>query len=195
VSTPAGFSRFTGATVVLPQINIDTDQIIPARYLKTTGRLGLGKALFADWRYDEKGVERAGFPLNDPSAKGAQILVAGDNFGCGSSREHAPWALADYGFRAVISSSIADIFKNNAVKSGVVPVVVGEADHQLLLASPGSEVTLDLETLTATFDGGKRTAKFTLDAFARHCLIHGVDELGFLLAKQAEIAKFESAPR
>jgi 3-isopropylmalate/(R)-2-methylmalate dehydratase small subunit len=193
VTTPAGFSRFTGATVVLPQINIDTDQIIPARYLKTTGRLGLGKALFADWRYDEKGVERAGFPLNEPSAKGAQILVAGDNFGCGSSREHAPWALADYGFRAVISSSIADIFKNNAVKSGVVPVVVGAEDHQLLLASPGGEVTIDLETLTATFDGGKRTAKFTLDAFARHCLIHGVDELGFLLAKQAEIAKFEAA--
>jgi 3-isopropylmalate/(R)-2-methylmalate dehydratase small subunit len=192
VSTPAGCSRFTSTTVVLPQINIDTDQIIPARYLKTTGRLGLGKALFADWRYDEKGNERAGFPLNEPSAKGAQILVAGENFGCGSSREHAPWALADFGFRAVISSSIADIFKNNAVKSGVVPVVVGAEDHQLLLASSSSEVTIDLETLSVTFQGGKRTAKFTLDAFARHCLIHGVDELAFLLAKQAEITSFEA---
>jgi 3-isopropylmalate/(R)-2-methylmalate dehydratase small subunit len=187
------FSRFTGATVVLPQANIDTDQIIPARFLKTTSKTGLGRSLFADWRYDESGAERPGFALNRPEAKGARVLVAGANFGCGSSREHAPWALVDYGFRAVISSSIADIFRNNAVKSGLVPVVVGEADHQLLLETPGSEVTIDLETLSVAFASGTRSARFSLDPFARHCLVHGVDELGFLLAHDEAILAFERA--
>jgi 3-isopropylmalate/(R)-2-methylmalate dehydratase small subunit len=179
--------------VVLAQTNIDTDQIIPARFLKTTGRIGLGKALFSDWRYDADGKEREGFPLNDPRFRSAQVLVAGDNFGCGSSREHAPWALVDHGFRAVISSSIADIFRNNAVKSGLVPVVIGAAEHRWLLEQPGAEVTVDLETLTLTFAGGARSARFSLDAFARHCLIHGVDELGFLLAHADAISAFERA--
>lgn len=187
------FATLTSKTVVLPQTNIDTDQIIPARFLKTTSRQGLGKALFADWRFDETGALRPDFPLNRPEAAGAQILVAGDNFGCGSSREHAPWALADYGFRAVVSSSIADIFRNNAVKSGLVPVVVSEADHRVLLANPGAQVTVDLASLTLVYDGGLKNAKFTLDPFARHCLLHGVDELGFLLSQEQAIAAFERA--
>ena len=183
--------RIVARTVVLPQRDVDTDQIIPARYLKTTERTGLGQALFADWRYDKDGKPRPEFPLNQPEAQGAGVLVAGANFGCGSSREHAPWALRDFGFRAVVSSSIADIFRSNALKNGLVPVVLEAEAHQKLLASPGAQVTIDLETRTLAADG--LTATFPLDPFSRHCLMNGVDELGFLLSRSGDIAAFEEA--
>jgi len=183
--------RIVSRTVVLPQRDVDTDQIIPARYLKTTQRAGLGEALFADWRYDKDGTPRADFPLNQRQARGAQVLVAGANFGCGSSREHAPWALHDFGFRAVVSSSIADIFRSNALKNGLVPVVVAEDVHERLLAAPGTEVAIDVESRTLTAEG--LTASFPLDPFARHCLMNGVDELGFLLSQSSAIDAFEEA--
>ena len=183
--------RIVSRTVVLPQRDVDTDQIIPARYLKTIQRKGLGEALFADWRYDKDGRPRPDFPMHQPQAAGAQVLVAGANFGCGSSREHAPWALQDFGFRAVVSSSIADIFRSNALKNGLVPVVLDAAAHERLLASPGAQVTIELETRTLMADG--LTATFPLDPFSRHCLMNGVDELGFLLSQSADIAAFEEA--
>ncbi|HWE22590.1 MAG TPA: 3-isopropylmalate dehydratase small subunit [Myxococcales bacterium] len=183
--------RITSRTVVLPQRDVDTDQIIPARYLKVTQRGGLGDALFADWRYDKEGKPRPDFPLNDPKSNGAQVLVAGANFGCGSSREHAPWALRDFGFRAVVSSSIADIFRSNALKNGLVPVVVDAAAHERLLQTPGIEVTIDVETRTLSTNGIR--ASFPLDPFARHCLLNGVDELGYLLEQSAAIAGYEEA--
>jgi len=183
--------RIVSRTVVLPQRDIDTDQIIPARYLKTTQRTGLGKALFADWRYDRDGQPRPEFPLNQPEIAGARVLVAGANFGCGSSREHAPWALHDFGFRAVVSSSIADIFRSNALKNGLIPVVIDPVAHERLLSSPGAEVTIDLETRTLV--AGGLTAPFPLDPFARHCLMNGVDELGFLLSQSGDIAAWEEA--
>jgi 3-isopropylmalate/(R)-2-methylmalate dehydratase small subunit len=183
--------RIVSRTVVLPQRDVDTDQIIPARYLKVTKRAGLGEGLFADWRFDKDGRERPDFPLNDPRNKGARVLVAGDNFGCGSSREHAPWALRDFGFRAVVSSSIADIFRSNALKNGLVPVVVDREAHERLLASPGMEVTIDLETRTLSAEGMR--VSFPLDPFARHCLMNGVDELGYLLTQSPAIAEYEEA--
>jgi 3-isopropylmalate/(R)-2-methylmalate dehydratase small subunit len=178
-------------TVVLPRENVDTDQIIPARFLKVTDKKGLGKALFCDWRYEAGEKPRPDFVLNRPEAQGCHILVAGDNFGCGSSREHAPWALVDYGFRAVISTRIADIFRNNALKNGLVPVVLEPAAHAKLLAAPGAEVRIDLDTQTVTLPDGS-TAPFPIDGFARYCLMNGVDELGFLLSQEAAIAEFES---
>jgi 3-isopropylmalate/(R)-2-methylmalate dehydratase small subunit len=183
--------RIVARTVVLPQRDVDTDQIIPARYLKTTERTGLGQALFADWRYDKEGKPRPEFPLNQPEAQGAGVLVAGANFGCGSSREHAPWALRDFGIRAVVSSSIADIFRSNALKNGLVTVVLDAGAHQKLLASPGAQVTIDLETRTLSVDG--LTATFPLDPFARHCLMNGIDELGFLVARSRAIDAWEAA--
>jgi 3-isopropylmalate/(R)-2-methylmalate dehydratase small subunit len=183
--------RIVSRTVVLAQRDVDTDQIIPARYLKVTQRAGLGDALFADWRYDKDGKPRADFPLNDARNEGAQVLVSGANFGCGSSREHAPWALRDYGFRAVVSSSIADIFRSNALKNGLVPVVVEPAVHERLLATPGLEVTIDVEACTLSAEGIR--AAFPLDPFARHCLLNGVDELGYLLAQSEAIARYEEA--
>ena len=176
--------------VVLPRANIDTDQIIPARFLKVTDRQGLGKGLFTDWRYAQDGTPRPDFVLNRPEAQGCQILVAGDNFGCGSSREHAPWALADAGFRAVVSTSIADIFRNNALKNGVVPVVVDQAAHARLLAAPGAEVEIDVDARTISLPGGG-SASFPIDGFARYCLINGVDELGYLLSQGEAIAAYE----
>ena len=181
--------KLVSKTVVFPANDIDTDQIIPARFLKGTDKRGLGKQLFTDWRYEKDGTPRADFVLNRPEAQGAQVLVAGENFGCGSSREHAPWALVDYGFRAVVSSSIADIFRNNAVKNGLVPVVVDGGMHRRLLENPGATVTIDLETQTLTLGG--ESARFELDPFARHCLLQGVDELGFLLGEEKAIAAFE----
>jgi len=183
--------RIVARTVVLPQRDVDTDQIIPARYLKTTERTGLGQALFADWRYDKEGKPRPEFPLNQPEAQGAGVLVAGANFGCGSSREHAPWALRDFGFQAVVSSSIADIFRSNALKNGLVPVVLDAGAHQRLLASPGAQVTIDLETRTLSSDG--LTATFPLDPFSRHCLMNGIDELGFLVSQSSAIDAWEEA--
>ena len=184
------FTRLTSRTVVLAAANIDTDQIIPARFLTTTTREGLGKQLFTDWRYDAAGLPRPDFVLNRPESAGCRILVAGRNFGCGSSREHAPWALLDQGFKAVISTEIADIFRSNALKNGLLPVIVDAATSAWLLGHPGAEVTLDLATRTLTLPGGV-TARFPLEAFAQHCLLEGVDELGYLLARSAQIEAYE----
>jgi 3-isopropylmalate/(R)-2-methylmalate dehydratase small subunit len=177
-------------TVVLPASNIDTDQIIPARFLTTTTRDGLGRSLFADWRYDSQGAPRADFVLNRPESLRCTILVAGRNFGCGSSREHAPWALLDYGLRAVVSTEIADIFRNNSLKNGFLPVVVDEATSRWLLANPGAEVTIDLASTTLTLPTGD-AVKFPIEAFSRYCLLNGVDELGFLLERSTAIESYE----
>jgi 3-isopropylmalate/(R)-2-methylmalate dehydratase small subunit len=177
-------------TLVLPFDDIDTDQIIPARFLTTTSRAGLGKHLFNDWRYQADGSDRPDFVLNRAESRGASVLVGGHNFGCGSSREHAPWALLDYGFRAVVSTEFADIFGNNALKNGLVPVVVDPDSHRWLLEHPGAEVTVDLEATTITLPAGKQV-KFPVDKFARYCLLNGVDQLGFLLDKGADIAAYE----
>ena len=189
------FTTLTSSCVVLPAENVDTDQIIPARFLKTIDRRGLGAHLFADWRADTHGNPRPDFPLNSPEAAGAAILVAGHNFGCGSSREHAPWALLDFGFRAVISTGFADIFRNNALKTGLLPVALSTSAHASLLKqladAPRAPVTIDLETQTATLPDGTRHS-FTVDPFARHCLLNGVDELGFLLELEPAIAAYES---
>ena len=182
----------TSRTVVMPSTNIDTDQIIPARFLTTTTREGLGRSLFADWRYDQDGNPRPDFVLNLPQSRGCAVLVAGRNFGCGSSREHAPWALVDYGFRAVVSTEIADIFRSNSLKNGLLPVVVDETTHAWLLTHPGAEVTIDLETRSLSLPGGQ-VASFPLENFARYCLMHGVDELGFLQSKLPDIERYEQA--
>ena len=179
-------------TVVIPVTNIDTDQIIPARFLTTTTREGLGKQAFADWRYDANGTVKSDFILNKPEIAGSTILVAGRNFGCGSSREHAPWALLDFGFRAVISTEIADIFRNNSLKNGLLPIVVDEQTHQWLMNHPGANVKIDLDTTTLTLPTGA-TAKFPIEGFARVCLMNGVDELGFLLQQASAIERYESA--
>jgi 3-isopropylmalate/(R)-2-methylmalate dehydratase small subunit len=186
------FRTLRSRTVALPASNIDTDQIIPARYLTTTSRDGLGRHLFADWRYDAQGRPRPDFVLNQPAAAGCQILVAGRNFGCGSSREHAPWALLDAGLRAVVSTEIADIFRSNALKNGLLPVIVDEPTSQWLLASPGVEVTIDLDARVLILPDG-RSVSFPIEPFTRYCLMHGVDELGFLLARVDEIRAHEAA--
>jgi len=180
----------TSRTVVLPSSNIDTDQIIPARFLTTTTREGLGRSLFADWRYDAQGTPKADFVLNRPEAQGCHILVAGNNFGCGSSREHAPWALLDYGLQAVISTEIADIFRSNSLKNGFLPVVVDQATSDWLLTNQGAEVTINVAETTLALPNGTRV-KFPLEAFSRYCLLNGVDELGFLLDRRAQIETFE----
>jgi 3-isopropylmalate/(R)-2-methylmalate dehydratase small subunit len=177
-------------TVVLRSSDIDTDQIIPARFLTTTTKEGLGKNAFADWRYDVQGNPKSDFVLNQPEAKGCAILVAGRNFGCGSSREHAPWSLLDFGFRAVISSEIADIFRSNSLKNGLLPVVVDAVTHSWLLDNPGAQVRIDLTNNTLTLPNGN-SVRFPIEAFARYCLINGVDELGYLLKQSSAIAKFE----
>ena len=179
-------------TAVIPLSNIDTDQIIPARFLTTTTKEGLGRHLFADWRYLRDGTSNPEFVLNQPAAQGCEILVAGRNFGCGSSREHAPWALLDYGIRAVISTEIADIFRTNALKNGVLPVVVDEATAGWLLKNPGVEITVDLAACRVTLPNGG-SAAFSIEAFARHCLLNGLDELGFLRSKLGEIERYEAA--
>jgi 3-isopropylmalate/(R)-2-methylmalate dehydratase small subunit len=178
-------------TVVLPVTDVDTDQIIPARFLTTTTRSGLGAHLFADWRYGGDGAPRADFVLNQPEAKGCTILVAGNNFGCGSSREHAPWALMDHGFRAVVSTQIADIFRGNALKNGLLPVIVDQTTHGWLMAHPGADITIDLESTTLTLPTGQ-AVRFPLEPFARYCLTNGVDELGFLLGRDQEIRAYEA---
>jgi 3-isopropylmalate/(R)-2-methylmalate dehydratase small subunit len=192
----ASFTTLTARVVVLPVNDIDTDQIIPARFLKTTDKAGLGKSLFADWRYESDGSPKAAFVLNQPGAAGSQVLLAGDNFGCGSSREHAPWALTGFGFRAVISTSFADIFRNNALKNGLLPVAVDAAAHAALLkalaADPTAQVTVDLASQTVTLPGGA-AVKFPIDAFSRTCLLEGVDELGYILKHGDRIAAHESA--
>ena len=181
-------------TVVMPSTNIDTDQTVPARFLTTTSKEGLGSALFADWRYDSEGRPRPEFILNKPEASGCRILVAGRNIGCGSSREHAPWALVDYGFQAVVSTEIADIFKNNSLKNGLLPIVVDEATHRSLIENPGAEVEIDLASSVIKLPDGTAVS-FPIDAFARFCLMNGVDELGFLLSKNSEIEAYEARRR
>jgi 3-isopropylmalate/(R)-2-methylmalate dehydratase small subunit len=178
-------------TVVMATTNIDTDQIIPARFLTTTTKEGLGAQLFADWRYDASGAQKLDFVLNTPAAQGCQVLVAGRNIGCGSSREHAPWALVDFGFRAVISTEIADIFRNNSLKNGLLPVIVDAATHEWLLANPGAEVTLDLESRELGLPDGRKVT-FPVEAFARFCLLNGTDEMGYLLGQGEAIGAYES---
>ena len=185
------FTPFESRLVLFPVDNIDTDQIIPARFLKTISKDGLGDQLFYDWRYDAAGNPKPDFVLNHPEAKHAQILLAGDNFGCGSSREHAPWALLQYGFRAVISTSFADIFKGNSLKNGLLPVVVPRDVHNWLFAHPETTVKVDLASQTITLGDG-RAVEFPIDSFSRHCLLEGVDELGYILQQEDAIGRFES---
>ena len=186
--------RITSRTVVIASADIDTDQIIPARFLTTTTKEGLGRQLFADWRYQEDGSPKPEFVLNRPETHGAQILVTGRNFGCGSSREHAPWALLDYGFRAVISTEIADIFRGNALKNGFLPIIVDDRTSQWLLQHPGAELDIDLEALRLTLPTGA-SISFDIEPFARHCLLNGLDEFGFLRSKLPDIERFETAIR
>jgi len=184
------FVRFESIVAVLPEENIDTDQIIPARFLTTTERAGLGRACFADCRFDTQGTERPDFPLHRPQLRGAGILAAGRNFGCGSSREHAPWALLDYGIRVVISTRIADIFRNNALKNGVLPLVVDEAEWQRIAGFEAQKIVVDLEALHIELPDGSNIG-FEVEAFARQCLLQGVDQLGYLLLQQEAIDAFE----
>jgi 3-isopropylmalate/(R)-2-methylmalate dehydratase small subunit len=178
-------------TVVLPIENIDTDQIIPARYLKTTSKDGLGDGLFHDWRYLPDGKPIPDFPLNQPDAKISQILVAGDNFGCGSSREHAPWALTQFGFRAVISTSFADIFRGNALKNQLLPIILPPDVHAELLKMPGAQLKIDLAAQKVILPDG-RAVEFPIDPFAKQCLLEGVDELGYIMKQEPAIAAYES---
>jgi 3-isopropylmalate/(R)-2-methylmalate dehydratase small subunit len=188
------FTNFESRVVALPVNNVDTDQIIPARFLKTTSKEGLGDQLFCDWRYDAQGAPKPDFVLNQPGAKGAQILLAGDNFGCGSSREHAPWALTQFGFRAVVSTSFADIFKQNALKNSLLPIVIPASAHSALFAeiarNPRATVKVDLVKQTLTLPDGA-TVGFPVDAFSKHCLVEGIDELGYILQQDAAIGAFE----
>ncbi len=187
-------TRISSRTVVLALTDVDTDQIIPARYLTTTVRQGLGQHLFADWRYAADGRERADFILNQPAAEGAAVLVAGRNFGCGSSREHAPWALLDYGFKVVISTEIADIFFNNSLKNGLIPVIVDDNTHRWLLDHPGVEVSVDIDALELVVPKHDPVS-FKIDRFARHCLLSGIDQLGFLLQQHEAIDAYEARTR
>jgi 3-isopropylmalate/(R)-2-methylmalate dehydratase small subunit len=190
MSTNRPITHIRSRTAVLAHENIDTDRIIPARFLTTTQRDGLGRYAFNDWRYAADGTPDPAFELNKTAARGCEILVAGRNFGCGSSREHAPWALLDFGLRAVLSSEIADIFRNNALKNGLLAVVLSESEHRYLLAHPGIELAIDVAAQTIELPDGGRFS-FQLDAFAKHCLLAGVDQLGFLLAHNDAIEHFE----
>lgn len=185
-------NKFSSRTVVMPTMDIDTDQIIPARFLTTITKEGLGRSLFHDLRYDTDGSEKQDFVLNKAEARGCEILVGGKNFGCGSSREHAPWALLDYGFRAVISTEIADIFKNNSLKNGLIPVVVDAVTHETLLRNPGMELTVDLTTRSLTLANGT-VVEFPIDNFARYCLLEGIDQLGYLQQQLERIEQFEES--
>lgn len=187
-------NKFTGRMAPLPINDTDTDQIIPARYLKVTDKNGLGAACFSDWRYNADGSPKPEFPLNQPQYQGAKVLVGGHNFGCGSSREHAPWALIGAGFQAVVSTDFADIFKGNALKNGLLPVIVDEETHQQLISlaqeDPTSQVTVDLEAQKLILPDG-RGVTFPIDAFSRYCLLNGVDQLGFLMGLEQQIGEYE----
>ncbi len=189
----AQFTTLTSRVVLMPNTDIDTDQIIPAQFLKVTDKNGLADALFFHWRYNDDKSPKSEFVLNRPESQGAQILLAGDNFGCGSSREHAPWALTSYGFRAVISTSFADIFRNNSLKNGLIPVIVDPQTHQMLFELleevPGTELTIDLASQTLSFPHGSVT--FPIDPFNKACLLNGVDELGYIMSFEKEITEFE----
>jgi 3-isopropylmalate/(R)-2-methylmalate dehydratase small subunit len=188
------FDDFSSRVTVLPINNIDTDQIIPARFLKTTSKLGLDKQLFFDWRYNADGSPKPDFVLNTPEARDAAILLAGDNFGCGSSREHAPWALLQFGFKAVISTSFADIFRGNSLKNGFLPIAIPEAMHRKLseqiAATPRAEVGVDLANQRITLPDGTKV-EFPIDEFSKACILAGVDELGFILSQENAIQAFE----
>jgi 3-isopropylmalate/(R)-2-methylmalate dehydratase small subunit len=186
------FTPFQSRMVLIARDNIDTDQIIPARFLKTISKVGLGDQLFWDWRYDAEGKPRPDFVLNKPEAKACQILLAGDNFGCGSSREHAPWALTQYGFRAVISTSFADIFKGNSLKNSLLPIVVPADVHAELLKNQDAPVEVDLASQTLTLPSGRKV-EFPVDGFPKHCLLEGIDELGYIQQQEPAIAAYEAA--
>src|SRR5258706_2462874 len=190
----AQFTTLTSRVVPLLVNDIDTDQIIPARFLKAIDKNGMGDNLFADWRYNTDASPKADLVLNNPESTGCQIFLAGDNFGCGSSREHAPWALTSFGFHAVISTSFADIFRNNALKNGLIPIIVDDETHKMLFdfieEVPNAEITVDLESQTLTFPNG--SVKFPIDPFNKTCLLNGVDELGYILGFEKEIAAFEA---
>ncbi len=192
----AKFTTLTSRVIPLPIANIDTDQIIPARFLKATDKAGMGNNLFADWRYLASGEPNPGFALNQPQNQGAQILLAGDNFGCGSSREHAPWALTGWGIRVVISTSIADIFRNNALKNGLIPIVIDPVTHKMLFdivqEIPAAEWTVDLEAQTIQLPTGQ-SISFEIDPFARKCLLQGIDELGYIQSFETLIIDFEQS--
>ncbi|NJP06466.1 MAG: 3-isopropylmalate dehydratase small subunit [Chloroflexaceae bacterium] len=187
---------FSARAVALPVENIDTDQIIPARYLKATDKNGMAEGLFADWRVGPDGQPDPTFALNRPETAGAEILVAGNNFGCGSSREHAPWALQGAGFKAVISTYFADIFRNNALKNGLLPITVDTETYYQLVSlceeDPETTLTIDLDQQTLTLPGGQQVP-FPIDGFARHCLLNGIDQMGFLLQQDSIIATYETA--
>lgn len=184
-------TRIESKTVVLPHDDIDTDQIIPARFLTTTTKTGLGEKLFNDWRYDATGAPRPDFVLNTEAANGAGVLVGGRNFGCGSSREHAPWALVDFGIKAVISTEIADIFRSNSLKNGLIPVLTDSETHNWLLENPGANVSIDIEQRTLGLPDGRKVA-FPIDGFSRYCLMNGLDQLGFLLESKKAIDAYEA---
>ncbi len=190
------FTTLTSHMVAIPTENIDTDQIIPAQFLKTISKKGLGKNLFHHWRYLEDGSPKPDFPLNQPEAQGAKILLAGDNFGCGSSREHAPWSLMDFGFTAVISTGFADIFRNNSLKNGLLPIIVDDATHEQLLSlaaeDPDTQVSVDLANQTLTLPDG-RSVQFPIDNFSKTCMLEGLDQLGYLLKQADVVAEFEAA--
>ncbi len=190
----AQFTSLTSRIIPLPANDVDTDQIVPAQFLKVTDKNGLADALFFNWRYNADGSPKEDFIINRPESQGAQILLAGDNFGCGSSREHAPWALTAWGIRAVISTSFADIFRNNSLKNGLIPIIVDDATHKMLFdlveEAPQAELTVDLASQTVTFPGGSFT--FPIDAFNKTCLLNGVDELGYIMGFEKEIAEFEA---
>jgi 3-isopropylmalate/(R)-2-methylmalate dehydratase small subunit len=186
------FTPFESRMVMIARDNIDTDQIIPARFLKTISKVGLGDQLFCDWRYEADGKPKPDFVLNKPESKACQILLAGDNFGCGSSREHAPWALTQYGFRAVISTSFADIFKGNALKNSLLPIVVPPDVHAELLKNSIAPVKVDLASQTLTLASGRKV-EFPVDSFSKHCLLQGIDELGYIQQQEPAIAAFEAS--
>jgi len=190
----AQFTTLTSRALPIPVNDIDTDQIIPAQFLKVTDKNGLADALFFNWRYNDDKSPKADFIINKPESQGAQILLAGDNFGCGSSREHAPWALTSWGIRAVISTSFADIFRNNSLKNGLIPIIVDDATHKMLFdlveEAPRAELTVDLATQTVSFAGGSFT--FPIDAFNKACLLNGVDELGYIMGFEQQIAEYEA---
>ena len=183
-------TKIVSRTVVMPTSDIDTDQIIPARFLTTTTREGLGEFVFNDLRRRADGSDNPEFVLNRPESAGCEILVAGNNFGCGSSREHAPWALLDYGIKAIISSEIADIFRNNALKNGLVPIVIDANTHQTLLQNPGIRVEIDIERQVMTLEDGN-IIEFAIDGFARYCLLKGIDQLGYLQEQLPAIERYE----
>lgn len=187
---------FSGSMVAIPINDIDTDQIIPARFLKVTDKNGLGEACFSDWRYEPDGTPKSDFVLNDPDYKNAQVLIGGHNFGCGSSREHAPWALMGAGFKAIISTYFADIFRNNSLKNGLLPVTVDEETQQQLISlaqeDPTSTVTVDLEAQTLTLPDGRQVT-FPVDGFSKYCLLNGVDQMGYLLGLDDSITAYESS--